>query len=98
MYKLDLGPAIAMSPDCYKNFISYYRTRLGSPVNKHAVNALLAESNANAVLRRSRLKATRTVFNGTTMKTEQTTRGDWYLDFKTKRDYISFMLTWSDVE
>ncbi len=95
MYKVDLGAAIAVSPDCYKNFISHYRPQLGSPVNRTKVNALLAESWSNAVLRRSRLKVPRTVFNATKMKTEQTTRGDWYLDFKTKRDYISFILKWS---
>lgn len=98
MYKVDLGGAIAVSPDCYRNFITHYRSHLGSPVNRTMVNMLLAESQSNAVLRRSRLKVPRTVFNATTMKTENTKRGDWYLEFKTKRDYIAFLLRWGAID
>jgi len=95
MYKVDLGGAIAVSPNCYKNFISHYRQQIGIPVNRTRVNVVLAESQSNAVLRRTRLKTPRSVFNATRMTTEQTIRGDWYLEFKTKRDYTAFVLKWS---
>jgi hypothetical protein len=94
MHKVNLGGAIAMSPICYKNFIAHYKQQIGTPVHRTRVNVVLAESQANAVLRRTRLKTPRSVFNATRMSTEQTTRGDWYLEFKNKRDYTAFVLKW----
>lgn len=94
MYKLDLGGAIAVSPICYKNFITHYRQQIGTPVHRHQVNVALAESQSNAILRRTRLKTPRTVFNATRMTTEKTTRGNWYLEFKRECDYTAFLLKW----
>lgn len=97
MYKLDLGDAIAVSPQCYKNFLAAHRDRLGNRIFRASVNAVLKETGANATLRRIRLKTPRDVFTiskrGDMMA--KSYYGSWYLEFKSKRDYTAFVLRWS---
>lgn len=95
VYKLDLGPTVAMAPDCYKRFISAHRDRFEGAITRNAVNEILAETDSRAVLRRKRLGTPRRIFNVTTLRSELVNRGDWYLEFKSKRDYTAFVLRWS---
>lgn len=95
MYKLDLGPAVAMSPDCYKNFLAAHKDRFfEGRVFRPVVNEILLEYGLRAVLRRKRLKTPQTVFNMNRLRSELSRRGDWYLEFKSKRDYTAFVLRW----
>ena len=96
MYKLDLGEAIAVSPNCYKNFLDAHRDRLGSRIFRASVNAVLQETGANATLRRTRLKTPRNMFSISKGggRTVLSYYGNWYLEFKSKRDYTAFVLRW----
>ena len=84
-----------MAPDCYKQFIFAHRDRFNGPVNRVVVNNILKETDSNAVLRRAKLKIPHTVFNISKLKSELSYRGNWYLEFKSKRDYTAFVLRWS---
>ncbi len=94
MYKLDLGEAVAIAPFCYKNFINAHRDKFKDKITRPEVNLFLSESGANAVLRRTRLKKPRSVFNVATWSRQPCKHGSWYLEFKSKRDYTAFVLRW----
>lgn len=94
-----LGYALVDSPEFYKNFVRAHGNVLTKPVTKHAINDLLTAEPCRVVLRRKRRGDPEDGFVYLMKEQRRVHRtehwGQWYLDFRSKKDELAFRLRWT---
>lgn len=91
---LELGPAIAVAPEPYQNFIRQQCAGFKRPLHKDDVNAALKQEPYRVTLCRHEKDTTRQVYDVMKGKTVAAD-GDWYLKFENDAALLAFQLRWS---
>lgn len=94
-----LGYALPDAPEFYKNFIREHRHLLPTPPTKNTINDLLIKEPCRVVLRRRRRGDPDDGFVYIMKKRTRVHRsehwGQWYLEFRSKKDELAFRMRWS---
>lgn len=91
---LELGPAIAIAPEPYQNFIRQQCAGLHRPLHKDKINEILSQEPYEVTLHRHPNKKGQEEYDVLKLKMVQS-RGDWYLKFKNNAALLAFQLRWS---
>ncbi len=91
---LELGPAIAVAPEPYQNFIRQRCAGFKRPLHKDDVNSMLSQEPYKVELCRHKKKKDQEVYDVMQNKKVKAD-GDWYLKFSNKSALLAFQLRWS---